>query len=181
MASKEWNQWCRHIKFWNQVFYQMLLIWILRLKQENFFTLDRRKGKLHFANINVTFISLFKKFCQKFVFSSKDSCNASSIVPCFSIARIWHTPTHDVWSFHGFKFAAINASSHLNLLYPKGFEVRMKSLERHFYEKITSRAGSKHGPCLMNNITNIFVVLDLIVLHNGNNLLKINDRFGANF
>ena len=45
---------------------------------------------------------------------------------------------------------------------------------------MTSRAGSKHGPCLMNNITNIFVVLDLIVLHNGNNLLKINDRFRAN-
>ena len=31
----------------------------------------------------------------------------------------------------------------------------------------------------MNNMTNIFVVLDLIVLQNGNNLLKINNRFGA--
>ena len=59
------------------------------------------------------------------------------------------------------------------MLYLKGFEVRKKSLESHFYEKITNRAGSKHGPCLMNNITNIFVVLHLIVLHNGNNLLKI--------
>ena len=77
-------------------------------------------------------------------------------------------PPHDVGSFHGFEFTAINASSHLNLLYPKGFEVRKKSLERHFYEKIISRAGSKHGPRLMNNLTNIFVVLDLIVLHNGN-------------
>ena len=57
--------------------------------------------------------------------------------------------------------------------------MRKKSLERHFHEKITSRAGSKHGPCLINNIINIFVVLDLIVLHNSNNLLKINDRFGA--
>ena len=58
--------------------------------------------------------------------------------------------------------------------------MRKKSLERHFHEKVTmGRAGSKHGPRLMNNITNIFVVLDLIVLHNGNNLLKINDRFGA--
>ena len=67
-------------------------------------------------------------------------------------------------SFHGFEFAAINTSSHLNLLYPKDFEVPKKSLERHFYEKITSRAGSKHGPCLMKNITNIFDVLELIVL-----------------
>ena len=88
-------------------------------------------------------------------------------------------PLHDVWSFHGLKFPAINAFSHLNLLYPKGFEVRKKSLERNFHENITSRAGSKPSPCLMNNITNIFVVLDLIVLHNGNNLLKINDHFGA--
>ena len=84
-----------------------------------------------------------------------------------------------MWSFHGFEFAAINASSHSNLLYPKGFEVSKKSLERHFHEKITSRAGSKHSPCLVNNITNIFVVLDLIALQNGNNLLKINKRFGA--
>ena len=84
-----------------------------------------------------------------------------------------------MWSFHGFEYVAINASSHLSLLYPKGFEVRKKSLERHFYEKIPSRAGSKHGPCLMNNITNIFVVLDLIVLQNGNNLLKMNDGFEA--
>ena len=142
-------------------------------------SLDPRKGKLHFANINVTFTSLSKTFCQKFVFSSKDSCNASSIFPCFSIAHLWHTPPHDLWSFHGLKFAAINASSHLNLLYLKGFEVRKKSLKRHFYEKITSRAGSKNGPCLINNITNIFVVLDLIVLLIGNNLLKMNDRFGA--
>ena len=54
-----------------------------------------------------------------------------------------------------------------------------KYLERHFYEKITSRAGSKHSPGLMNNITNIFVVLDLIVLYDANNLLKTNDHFGA--
>ena len=59
--------------------------------------------------------------------------------------------------------------------------MRKKSLERNFHEKITSKAGSKHGLCLINNITNIFVVLDLIVLHNGNNLLKINDRFGVDF
>ena len=84
-----------------------------------------------------------------------------------------------MWSFRGFKFAATNASSHLNLLYPKGFEKRKKSQERHFYEKITTRDGNKHGPCLMNNITNIFVVLDLIALQNGNNLLKMNDRFRA--
>ena len=85
-----------------------------------------------------------------------------------------------MWSFRGFDFVAINASSHFNLLYPKGFEVRKKSLERHFHEKITSRAGSKHGPCLINKITNIFVVLDLIVLQNGYSLLKMNDRFRAN-
>ena len=54
-----------------------------------------------------------------------------------------------------------------------------KSLERHFHEKITNRAGCRRGPCLMNNIINIFVVLDLILLQNGNNLLKMNDRFGA--
>ena len=84
-----------------------------------------------------------------------------------------------MWSFHGFKFAAINASSHLNLLYSYGFEVRKKTLERHFNKQITSRADSKHGPFLINNITDMFVDLDLIVLHNGNNLLKINDRFGA--
>ena len=85
-----------------------------------------------------------------------------------------------MWSFHCFEFAAINASSHLNLLYPKGFEVRKKFLERHFHEKITIRAGNEHGPCLINNITNIFVVIDLIVLRNDNNLLKINNHFGAN-
>ena len=73
----------------------------------------------------------------------------------------------------------INASSHLKMLYPKGFETRKKSLEKHFHEKITSRAGSKHGPCLLNNVTNIFVVLDLNVLQNSNNLLKLNERFGA--
>ena len=88
-------------------------------------------------------------------------------------------PPHDVWSFHGFEFAAINASSHLNLLYPKDFEVRKKSLERYIYQKITTRAGSKHSPYFINNITNIFVVLDLIVLQNGNNLLKMNHRFEA--
>ena len=59
--------------------------------------------------------------------------------------------------------------------------MRKKSLDGHFHEKIISRAGSKHGPCLMNNITNIFVVLDLIVFQSGNNLLKMNDRFGADF
>ena len=37
-----------------------------------------KKGTLHFANINVTFTSLCKTFCQKFAFSSKDSCNTSS-------------------------------------------------------------------------------------------------------
>ena len=78
-----------------------------------------------------------------------------------------------------FEFAAINASSHLNLLYPMSFEMHKKSLERHFYEKITIRAGSKHGPCLINNISNIYVVLNRIVLQNNNNLLKMNDRFGA--
>ena len=57
--------------------------------------------------------------------------------------------------------------------------MRKKFLERHYFEKIPSRAGSKHGPCLMNNTTNIFVVLDLIMLQNGNNLLKMNDCFGA--
>ena len=57
--------------------------------------------------------------------------------------------------------------------------MRKKSLERHFQEEITRRAGSKHGSCLMNNITNIFVVLDLIALQNDNNLLKMNDGFGA--
>ena len=69
-------------------------------------------------------------------------------------------PPHDMWSFHGFKFATLTASIHLNLLYLKDFEVHTKPLERHFHEKITSSAGSKHGPCLINNITNIFVVLD---------------------
>ena len=84
-------------------------------------------------------------------------------------------------AFNGFKFVAINTSSYLNLLYPMGFEVRKKSLERHCQEKIISRADSKHGPCLMNNITNIFVVLDMIVLLNDNNLLNMNNRFGADF
>ena len=60
-----------------------------------------------------------------------------------------------MWSFHGFEFASTNVSSHFKLLYFKGFEVRKKSLKRHFHEKITSRDGSKHGPCLMNNITNV--------------------------
>ena len=78
-------------------------------------SLDPRKVKLHFANISVAFTSLSKTFCQKFVFSSKDMCNASFIVR-FSIAHIGHTPPHDVGSFHGFEFAMINASSHLNLL-----------------------------------------------------------------
>ena len=50
--------------------------------------------------------------------------------------------------------------------------MRKKSLERHFHEIIISRAGSKHDPYLMNNITNIFAVLDLIVL-------QIKDCFGA--
>ena len=57
--------------------------------------------------------------------------------------------------------------------------MRKKSLEKHFYETITGRAGSEHGPCLMNNLTNIFVVLDLIVLQNRYNLLKMNDLFKA--
>ena len=67
----------------------------------------------------------------------------------------------------------------LNLLYPKGFEERKKFLERHFHEKKVSRTRNKHGPCLMNNVANIFIVLNLIVLQNGNNLLKMTDRFGA--
>ena len=46
-------------------------------------SLDPRKGKLHFVNINVTFTSLSNTFCQKLFFFSKDSCNASSIVPLF--------------------------------------------------------------------------------------------------
>ena len=50
--------------------------------------------------------------------------------------------SHDVWNFYGFKFVVIIASSHFNLLHPKGFEVRKKSLEKHFHEKIISRAGS---------------------------------------
>ena len=99
-------------------------------------SLDPRKGKLHFANINVTFTSLSKTFCQKFVFSSKDLCNAFSIVSLFlHSSYMTHTRQHDVLSFHGFEFAATNACSYLNLLYPKGFEVRKKSLERHFHEK----------------------------------------------
>ena len=46
-------------------------------------SLDPQKGKLHFANINVTFTSLSKTFYQKFVFSSKNLCNVFSIVPLF--------------------------------------------------------------------------------------------------
>ena len=46
-------------------------------------SLDLRKGKLHFANTNVTFTSFSKTFYEKFIFSSKDSCNASPIVPLF--------------------------------------------------------------------------------------------------
>ena len=46
-------------------------------------SLDPRKDKLHSANINVTFTGLSKTFFQKFVFSNKDSCNASSIVSLF--------------------------------------------------------------------------------------------------
>ena len=57
--------------------------------------------------------------------------------------------------------------------------MRKKYLERYFHEKIASKADSKHRPCLMGNITNIFVVLDLMVLQNANNLLKMNDRLGA--
>ena len=57
--------------------------------------------------------------------------------------------------------------------------MRKKSVGRHFHEKIISRAGSKHDLCLTNNIINMFVVLDLIELPNGNNLLKMNNRFGA--
>ena len=72
-----------------------------------------------------------------------------------------------------------NNNSYLNLLYPKGFEVRKKSLERHFHQKMTSRAGSKHSPCLINSIINISIGVDLIVLQNGNSLLKMNDSFGA--
>ena len=54
-------------------------------------SLDPRKGKLHFAKINVTFTSLSKTFCQKFVFSSKDSCNTSSIVLLFPHLLIYDT------------------------------------------------------------------------------------------
>ena len=57
--------------------------------------------------------------------------------------------------------------------------MRKISLERHFHEKITSRAGTKHGPSLMKNISNIFPVLDLIVLQDGDYLLKMNYRFGV--
>ena len=46
-------------------------------------SLDPQKGKLHFANTNVTFTSFSKTFCQKFVFSSKDTCNAFCIVLLF--------------------------------------------------------------------------------------------------
>ena len=34
-------------------------------------SLDPRKGKFYFANINITFTSLSKAFCQKFFFSAK--------------------------------------------------------------------------------------------------------------
>ena len=80
-------------------------------------------------------------------------------------------------SFHDLKFVTTNASITLSLLHPIGFEVRKKFQERHSHDKITSRAGSKHGRCLVNNIIYIIVVLDLIMLHNANNLLKTNDRF----
>ena len=46
-------------------------------------SLDPPKCQLHFANINATFTNFSKTFCQKFVFSGKDSCNASFIVPMF--------------------------------------------------------------------------------------------------
>ena len=125
--------------------------------------LDPRKGKLHFANINVAFTSLSKTFFQKFVFPAETRATLLLLSLYFSIAHIWHTLLHDVCSF---EFAAINAPSNLNLLYPKGFKMHRKSLERHFHKKITSRTGSKRGPCLMNNITDTFVVLELIVLQN---------------
>ena len=96
-------------------------------------SLDLEKGKLHFANINLTFTSLSKTFFQKFVFSSKDLCNAFSVVPLFLHCSYVTHALHDVWNFHGFAFAVINASRRLNLLYLKGFEVRKKSLERDFY------------------------------------------------
>ena len=142
-------------------------------------SLDSRKGKMHFVNINVIFISLSKTFFQKFVFSSKDSYNASFIVPLFlHCSHMTHASARCaelLWLRIGY----VKCLQSFKTFVPKGLEMRKKSLERHFYAKITSRAGSEHGPCLMNNTTNIFVVLDLIVLHNGDNLLKMNDRFEA--
>ena len=123
-------------------------------------SLDSRKGKSHFVDNNVTFTSLSKTFRPKFVFSRKDASNVFLLSPVSPLLindtrlRMMHGVL-----FHGFEFAGINASSHLNLLYTKGFEVCKKSLERHFNERINSRANSKQGRCLMNN----FVVLDLIM------------------
>ena len=50
-------------------------------------SLDPRKGKLHFACINVTFTSPSKTFCQKFVFPAKTRTTLL-LSPCFSIAHI---------------------------------------------------------------------------------------------
>ena len=85
-----------------------------------------------------------------------------------------------MFSFHDLELVAINAFSHFSLLYSI-FKVRKKFQERHFYEIITSRSGSKLGQCVVNNMTNIVVVLDLIMLHTSGNLLKTNDCFGTDF
>ena len=37
------------------------------------------------------------------------------------------------------------------------------------------------NPCLVNNLTDTFLVLDLIKSHNSNNLLKTTNRFEADF
>ena len=71
------------------------------------------------------------------------------------------------------RIRSVKCLQSFKLVVLQGFEDHKKSLERHFL------AGRKDGSWLMNNIAIIFVVLDLIVLQNGNNLLKMNGRFGA--
>ena len=63
---------------------------IIRHNQNNFesSSLDPRKGKLHFANINVTFTSLSKTFFQKFVFLGKTRATLLLLSLCFSIAHV---------------------------------------------------------------------------------------------
>ena len=54
--------------------------------------LDPQKGKLHFANIHVTFTILSKTFFQKFVFSTTKICATLLLLsPCFSIPHTYGT------------------------------------------------------------------------------------------